>query len=275
MRFYTELAYHLPDKVVCLRCARLHKVNVGDTPSRGHNRPPGECPYPNFNRYDWWMGYSLSYNHVQLALKYTRLKGAYTDYLARLMAPVSFNTRHSSRDDFVEFCTKVPGIRAGRFILQTIIEYSLTNTTGLASRMIIERDLGTSMLCKHISVQTVLDNMCVWGEGNADHLLKTLESLATRDADLRYSCCRCRTDMLAQFRRGLWTFRSWQDFGSETEAGIGASDILLSQFQWGLWGGCDVGHLQRPKIPHVHGSLEKLWNSETPLSSSAASSPSA
>lgn len=259
MEFYAGLAYLLPGKLACLRCLKLHNVDVLDTLSNGYDVRRGECPQPNANRYDRCINYSLGHNHVQLALKYARLDldGPYADYLAQLMAPFTFDACHGAVAAIGESCTKVPSIRAGRFILQTVIKYTEApdNPTGLSSG-----HLRMSMLCRHTRISALLEGIVAESYKNPADRTRAL--LATGNADLRFACQRCRTDILTQWRYGEWTFRSWQDFGSETEAGIGPSDILFTQFQWGWWGRRDVGHLRVPLIPHAHGSIEKLWRSE-------------
>lgn len=81
LEFWTGLAFGMPSHWVCGPCRRLHKIDKNDLPGRCYNHG---CPheiYPTLGH-----THRIGERHVQLALKFTRLKNV-QDYLESIMTP--------------------------------------------------------------------------------------------------------------------------------------------------------------------------------------------
>ena len=88
-RFYTlaELANLLPDSYHCPQCNNLNNVDPLDVPdcwTEPNHRP--ECDFGTYNdTLRAGFEYVLLFHHVQLALKYTRMKSKHQDYRANIL----------------------------------------------------------------------------------------------------------------------------------------------------------------------------------------------
>lgn len=260
MNFFTEMAYLRPDRLVCLRCCKLHKVTLQGTPASPHFKP-STCPYTRRCLYDRSRGYALNQSHVQLALKYARL-GGHEKFLKGLMAPRRFGVNNLLAMPFAITYAKVPRIIDGRFLLKTTIDYTGDYISGrdLMLHAAYERGGGHAMLCRHTNVWQELQRLHL-DPDVSDHEMdeRIAERVRISEEGLRNSCRMCRADILMQFGPERCRFRSWQDFGSETESGIAMNDPSLQRY---LWKAEELEHLQQPEIPHVAGAIEALWKPE-------------
>lgn len=116
LKFWTDVAYALPDQWVCPNCCRLHRVDFGDTPQS--DLPPSICTAGLFPRaymdpdVSQIRRYEIRHCHVQLALKYTRL-GRHKEYVERLMKPLRTSWDSLNKGSFV-----TPVIINERFIIK-------------------------------------------------------------------------------------------------------------------------------------------------------------
>lgn len=123
-----------------------------------------DCPRVQHSIYISHVPYVLTYRHVQLALKYTRLNGCYGDYLKDLMSPFCFPSLclpdiESERERVYASCTTAPKITAGRYLFPTTIYY----IHKVLGRRITYSDIRAhyiSNFCRHRSVNAVLLETC-------------------------------------------------------------------------------------------------------------------
>ena len=81
----TRLGNILPDHRLCTSCPALHILDPKDLPVVRYDN----CPSPE-SAWDFRylaLCYSLAFRHVQLAVKYTRVKDYYQDYRAIILQP--------------------------------------------------------------------------------------------------------------------------------------------------------------------------------------------
>ena len=218
----------MPNHVACASCNILHKVNVADTPTSRY--PVGRCMRgveTRDHRYEvTWHGsadnFRLVYNHVQLALKYTRLTNTHTEYLAELMKPYAFCEDKGDRFPpsrsgssllslFSYHRTETPKIVDGRYLLESVVD-------------IRSRDVGPIQLSK---ATWLFPRVCSmhWDTTVGSITLPTGESMWDTNFYMpsslilfeSFSCDTCRTDFQFELSSRRWTVRMWRVFGTETE----------------------------------------------------------
>lgn len=263
LRFLFGLSYVLPDYHMC-SCYEMHKIDLQDVPSHRLYRRD-RCTNFELRHYNYWNGFKVAFHHVQLSLKYTRLKGTQDEYLKRLMAPIRH--RHPLLPaPLTSTCIKTPRIIDGRYILQTVIKIVGVNPMRDEEFWARLKRFRTMSLCRHNDVSRTLraarekTKLCEEAFENA------LSPLALTVADLPASCTDCRTDYLVQLQQGEWTFASWQEMGTESELGIQQDDRLATRC---CWRGEDFMLWESPQTPHVLGEIEALWSSGSPPSAFA------
>lgn len=128
------LAYDLPDCAVCGTCYKLYEVDEGDTPGASKSWRHG-CLLEEDWRYvetqcgDYDSRYILAQDHIQLALKYSRL-GVRKRYLEALMKPWSLPIDKMERDIGSRYdikCTQTLRITRGRFLHESVWEARCRN----------------------------------------------------------------------------------------------------------------------------------------------------
>lgn len=263
MAFYAGLAYTLPDYLACLRCCRLHRVDVRDIPFRA-DYTRRDCPHARICTYhsfhSSWHHYNLVHNHVQLALKYARQPSTrYAAYLSDLVAPYY---TYGKRDDILIVSCGLPKIVGGRFLYERAVVFKHLHGGRIDCHDV--RQEHSTFLCKHQTVCIVVERGAILAFRSG----WTLEDLAVAGTNLLITCKRCRTDIRLVLTEDQWSFRSWQDFGSEKETGYKTMALrdALDDICY-KWRDEDVSHMRQPQNRHVPGTIEELCKSEpTPAS---------
>ena len=112
----TELANLLPDNYHCLKCNSLHPVDLYDTPYwRNVEWPHDSCRALSqfVAQFEPQASYALLFHHVQLALKYSRMKEEHQDYRTNLLQKFEIHPAGSPIKTF----TAQPKVVNSRFIL--------------------------------------------------------------------------------------------------------------------------------------------------------------
>lgn len=258
MAFYAGLAYVFPDYLACLRCCRLHHVDVRDTPF-WPNYTRHDCPHARTCTYHSFHPsphrYTLTHNHVQLALKYTRQPSpSHAAYLRNVMTPYY---TYGQRDDVLIASRGAPKIVEGRFLFERAVTFKLCDGGCIFRSDVVQEH--SAFLCRHETVCLIARR---WA-GVAARSGSTLEEWAERGASLVVACERCRTDIRMVLSEDKLVFRSWQDFGSEEETGykVMALRYALDEVCY-MWRDEDVSHLRQPRDRHVPGSIEEWYGLE-------------
>lgn len=117
MKFWTGLAYVMPNHWVCGQCCKLHAIDKWDRPKHYASVP--RCQRL-MNRLNFDRIYPLRHTHVQLALKLTRMGSVHQKYLKNILSPFT-TKRMSSEGPYsrvpLTYCA-IPKVVAGRFLLQ-------------------------------------------------------------------------------------------------------------------------------------------------------------
>ncbi|KAL6697951.1 hypothetical protein J3F84DRAFT_406321 [Trichoderma pleuroticola] len=265
LRFWAGLASISPDHWACPCCYRLHCIDESDTPNTPQNPPCGaRLCLRRVNP----GGYSLQQNHIQNALKFSRMGNSHQEYLARLMS----THRLSLIADFMSFqplfretYTAKPRVINGRFILRE--EWVISNDKNVMGPLLHKITIPG---CPHL---------CVVGKGiiiskswkrrggrlarqtnpNAREIIlleKAIENaLKHKGVSIICSCPRCPTDYEVIVSKDVRTatIRAWHDFGGEGAPMDTGWDLHVrspSAFDWVSQG---------PQSGHVDGSIERLW----------------
>ncbi|KAK4081544.1 uncharacterized protein Triagg1_2285 [Trichoderma aggressivum f. europaeum] len=264
LRFWAGLASISPDHWACPRCCRLHRVDTSDTPSTPQDPP---CGAQLSLRRISEGGYSLRQNHMQTALKLSRMGNSHQEYLARLMSPhrFSFTTECVFQPQIRETYTAKPRIINGRFILRE--EWVITDEKNVARPLL------------HNIIIPSCPHLCVIGKGvinskywkrrggrlarqanpNAREIILLEEAIENairyRGVSIICSCPRCPTDyeVCVSESGRMATIRAWHDFGGEgtpMDTGLNLHVRNAGVSDW-----IDQG----PRSGHVPGSIERLW----------------
>lgn len=211
LRFLRCLSYNRLDVFVCPWCRRLRTVQFDDWPTHthgdrplsccnrsNHRQPPGPC--------------ILAHRHVQLALKYTRLRHRLNhteaDYLYRLvapsyefLAPMPPPYHRTGPDARVVYWMK-PKVVSGRFL--TMREYGWVGADWVDSLSFLICDHQVSMSLAWFSDNpswcALLPN--VFADGAV--------------VEMQTSCRYCPTDVSLTVYQTTYVVRIWQDYGAET-----------------------------------------------------------
>ncbi|KAL7915777.1 hypothetical protein GGI35DRAFT_485318 [Trichoderma velutinum] len=268
LRFWAGLASFFPCRWACLRCCRLHPIDESDTPNTPRNSPCGaELSLRGISL----GGYCLQQNHIQNALKLSRMGNTHQKYLDSLMMPhkYSFRTEFMFGPPFTETYSAEPRIINGRFILQE--EWVITD----------ERNV-IRPLNYHINIPGC-PHLCIFGKGIINskwwkrqggrvarlanpnfRAILLLEK--TIQKAIRYkgwifciSCPRCPTDFEVIVSRNVRTatIRAWHDFGGEGAPMDTGWDVHVQNIGVSDW------MYQGPWLGHVPGSIERLWLDST------------
>lgn len=134
--YLTCMARSMPDKWVCSVCVKLHPISEEDRPELPSSAAPCKAlnwfqAYEKHDHHGFGL-YTLSHRHVQLALKYLRLRyqdankysNKYKGYLQKLLAPHStvFVSRPGMPTEKGQDWA-IPQIADGRFLLASKWDY--------------------------------------------------------------------------------------------------------------------------------------------------------
>lgn len=237
----------LPDHRYCFDCRALHLLNPNDIIFRGWDEYPKSYTSSMFE--DWhFMSpcYALAFRHVQLAIKYTRLRNFHQDYLSSIMQTFTKTMlHHSMRLKF----TAEPVVIDGRFLLMASFTF-YEITTPMSSSTLLESHFG---LCPHLTVcEPLLPTKPLVALINSAFV--NPPSSRTSYHGLR-SCDYCPTDYSLIIGDKRATFSTWQDLG----AGASPTDPY-----WSSHVSTDTNNPYTcTKFEYEHGSIKALYVSRS------------
>lgn len=239
IRYLTCLARSLPDRWACARCCKLHKIDYWDVPSWFLYR--AECE----GRYEWrdrddisnresYAVVAPSHRHVELTLKYTRLKSLkwrQRNLLRRLLKPYHIPATGGFIKTLyratLEQSSCYPKVIDGRYL------HLFTRTFLEAHDKITREFLARERICHHIS--------------SYEENLKMAINMAfsAENTQLFFSCSSCRTDFSIQASPERATLCIWQDLGPEGTVFDPEWESLLSNIT---------------QVYHQPGSIRNLYD---------------
>ncbi|EHK43350.1 hypothetical protein TRIATDRAFT_301206 [Trichoderma atroviride IMI 206040] len=207
-----------PDRWVCAKCCKLHRIHGEDTPYKSSPRHLSCVDGLDISeRYgeSKYFAYVPKHRHVQLTLKYTRLENkerVYNKYLLKLLEPYHHQLQEAywtiTRGVEVRF-SAYPKVVNGRYLLLSIWTY-LDYEIKVSRKSIRYLDI-----CPHYSQREVRQNLH-WGAIALAGIERALDTaFAIRGAPMRFSCGSCKTDFSIETSSGRVTICIWQDFGPE------------------------------------------------------------
>ncbi|KAM5353964.1 hypothetical protein ACJ41O_000614 [Fusarium nematophilum] len=217
---------------VCHRCARLHRIDTRDTPGTPHR--------PRCSRFcggDWArlnarsLQFQPEHRHIQLALKYNRIRGASKrskKYLGQLTKPyrAPFSTGSSRVDALTAEYSTHPRVVDGRYLLLSVWRYWQSREP------VSEQTMGVLNLCWHqklefersISISEGFFELGEWylmEEGYdrwwREHALRRAFKHAKElpGTEVRGACTLCPVDFTVNFTPQETVVCAWHDFGPE------------------------------------------------------------
>ncbi|EHK46535.1 hypothetical protein TRIATDRAFT_43205 [Trichoderma atroviride IMI 206040] len=221
LRYLTHLARSTPDRWVCAKCCKLHQTCKWDTPVyRGAYQLPacrdGIAYVPHDSECQTLsnVGYSASHRHIELTLKYSRLKSKkkkHRTHLQRLLAPHHFETQSprsiSVAEGILAQSSFYPKVVDGRYLLHTVRTYLGAETP------VSPRSIKFLQICPHLHS---LGGFCRWNNMGID--LDTVFNMAFSappNTPIFSSCPACGTDISIQFSPERAVVCAWQDVGPE------------------------------------------------------------
>lgn len=160
------------------------------------------------------VGYSASHRHVELTLKYTRLKSQkkkHRKHLQRLLAPHHFQTRSphsiSVAEGILAQSSFYPKVVDGRYLLLTVRTYFGVETP------VSPRSIKSLIICPH------LYSFGIFNRRNG--MVRDLDALfhiafsAPPNTPIFYSCLACGTEISIQISPERVVVCAWQDLGPE------------------------------------------------------------
>lgn len=276
IRFWTGLAYTLPNRWVCLKCCKLHLIDTSDVPRAYWAISNREIPCTmDRSRGIEIEAYSVQHYHVQFALKLSRLGNIHRKYLKALMKTYKI-TGKSLIPPLTESYTAEPRIVNKRFILHE--EWKISNNTSHALSIFLdERDLVPSV-CPHMEMmyggpassrlwkQSSIYQMAHIPNNTTMRQLNKLLKEATLLEDsialacespgqwIFNSCLHCSTDfaIIISIDKQEVIIQAWHDFGIEgSPIDINwKAHVIDRNVYW-----FELG----PYLDYPHGSIRELW----------------
>ncbi|KAK4079608.1 hypothetical protein Trihar35433_713 [Trichoderma harzianum] len=265
-RFWAGLAFTFPDHWACPQCCRLHPIDESDTPNTPQNPPCGaDLSLRIINPRGY--SYSLQQNHIQNALKLSRMGNSHQNYLDSLMRPhtLSRMSEFMFEPSFTETYTARPRIINGRFILHQ--EWVITDEISVMRPLF---DHITIPGCPHLNVfgkgimhskwwkrtgarMTQGDNPRLRANVILEQAIEN--AIIYEGCGILCSCPRCPTDFEVRVSEDLLTatIRAWHDFGGEGAPVDTGWDAHVKSPGLSDW------LYERLRFGHVPGSIEKLW----------------
>ncbi|KAI1461707.1 hypothetical protein F4805DRAFT_242113 [Annulohypoxylon moriforme] len=226
--FLAAIARQRPDQWVCEVCIRFHRTNTVDTPEKpslqtctaGLKRWR-QTGYGQRDRLDSRL-LRIDHRHVQLALKYSRLKCRnYQDYLNKLLAPYvdsnfeTYQWPYKQPNILAVHYSAFPKIVAGddgipRFLLLSKWRYEEDQ------RPLSLPAMGDLRICPHLRLLYGARR----GVGHEIGSLRRIIDLYLPGGGANnrrgfYFCCYCPTDLCVTKTPGRLELSAWQDLGSE------------------------------------------------------------
>lgn len=252
LEFWAGVALVLPNHWACGPCYRLHKINRSDIPwkERGWcERQSDSCQFENAARFGPF--HKIEERHVQLALKFTRMKTVNQEYLKSIMKPftdVSFADPRN-RPAYMSFHA-APKIVAGRFLLHTKWVF------GDGVRFCVSQ-LRAYRICPHMFIRYADSH-----KQRLRHLgaLDTITKDLTKSVNLALEspgktfdghCSRCPTDFSVLAGLNRITISSWHDFGTYKSPEDDSWNVHVESHKNRFSTG--------PVVHHEPGSVQKLY----------------
>lgn len=238
--YLAALAYYLPNYQLCGYCNALHIVDPRDFPAAGPNKYSTSCPALN----PWSHGlidssYHLMFHHVQLAVKYTRLRNIHQNYRTDILQRYTSFIPHFRHLLAMLDLTAEPVVVQDKFILK--MTHVLHNFVEPLSVETLERM--SIRLCPHLRT----DRLRNGPSPLLAAVLRTFQA-AGSSGDV-HSCDLCPTDYMVELQQDQVTFHVWMDLGS----GISPTDPYWRSH---VWWSKDVA---RAQFIYEHGSIRELY----------------
>lgn len=241
----------LPDHRFCAYCLALHPINPKDLPSLYGYKYLKSCPAPEpaCNRHNLAPFYTLAFQHVQLAMKYTHLKNCHQNYRASIMQKFTRSWAHiySMRLQFIA----EPRIVQGKFLLMATLVFHQTSESALLSSL----SKAPFCFCAHVGAMGMR-------RLPENHLLNAVLRASQKADDQHdsaceiHSCSQCPTEFTIVFTQGKATFTVWQDLGTCASP----EDPYWKSHIWSISNSIFDG----PFSPYRHGSIREMYYNGNP-----------
>ncbi|KAI0975422.1 hypothetical protein F4678DRAFT_420225 [Xylaria arbuscula] len=260
LSYLAGLAREQPKKWICQKCMTLHRMAKLDTPAAEFSQ--SSCPRQQIGeiRFDirlWYGQIKLEHRHIQLALKYTRLRQhKYDKYLRAVMTPyldTHFDPRSKARVK-IEYAA-YPKIATA---CNAELKFLLLSTWRCYTRKkkISFNDIGDLPICPHVTIEPWYP----WRPSDPGYGLQQAihGALEGRGDGKEHtgSCPRCTTDFSVKLESRWLDLHVWQDFGSESSPGDIAWEVHCDRLSLNgtpnLW---DIGLT----LEHEPGTIRKLY----------------
>lgn len=249
LRYLTCLARSLPDRWVCAKCCKLHKIFWYDVPAYRIYKPECESGtiWPNREDISNRNTYALhmpAHRHVQLTLKYTRserLSRKHRKILQSLLKPHynpdKDNFRTVGDEGILEQHSFTPKVIDGRYVHLSVHLY-----IGVESGSSIQNFLGAR---NKISRWHLRKDICHHIRGYGSSFEMAIEmAFSAENIQLFFCCNSCRTDFSIQASPERAIIRTWQDLGPEGTVFDPEWESLLSNLT---------------RVYHQPGSIRNLY----------------
>ncbi|KAK1853521.1 F-box domain containing protein [Colletotrichum chrysophilum] len=115
--FWGKIAFDSPNHSVCQNCHRMHRINHADVPQTCNVVPPCVLTPQNRSLAISLNPYKVRPQHVQTALKLSRLGNIHQGYLEKLMTPFTRNRQPDDRGH-LQYFAAMPKIISGGYLLR-------------------------------------------------------------------------------------------------------------------------------------------------------------
>lgn len=243
----TELGNLLPDNYHCTKCNILHPVEPNDIPNltnwyrRGHScRTPSQMN-DHVHPQD---SYAVLFHHVQLALKYSRMKEKHQDCRTNILQ--KFEICPAGSHIIKTFAAKPKVVNARFILLATYVLYAG------ALRDAAKTDYDKYILfCPHHHFGI--------GTGPGNFFAAILQKAVINAAIMQdqhtelFSCDRCPTDYSVVVKDDEAVLEAWHDLGNGFSIEDPSWQSHLHSYQNGI--------SKRLPFNYEHGSISKMYDS--------------
>ena len=243
----TELGNLSSDHYHCIKCNILHPVEPDDIPNLTNwYRRQHTCHTPSqmFDHLHPQNSYAVSFHHVQLALKYSRMKEKHQDCRTNILQ--KFEIRPVSSPIIKTFAAKPKVVDARFILLATYVLYAgpLRDAANMDSDQYI-------MFCPHQHFGL--------GTGPGNNLAAILQEAVNTAATMQdqytrlFSCDRCPTDYSVVVEDGEPIVEAWHDLGNGFSVEDPSWQSHLYSDQNGIFKGS--------QFKYEHGSISNMYGS--------------
>ncbi|KAL3304805.1 hypothetical protein RB213_015737 [Colletotrichum asianum] len=221
--FWAKLAFDSPNHSVCQNCPRMHPIDHADVPHTCNVVPP--CV---LRPHCWWSAISLDPykvrpQHVQTALKLSRLGNIHQGYLEKLMIPF---TRNRQPDDHshLQYYAAIPKIISGGYLLRK--EWIFTSGGECHFEDVHGQIRRAALVCYHMIVAFMYSSLREWYLAQKYRLYPQTPfdksfwyAVCNIGKEFKEKCANCsdRTEysILCPDKYTM-IIRAWYDYGTET-----------------------------------------------------------